>query len=191
MLHKHEHSCYSSALQEKKNHLYICLHTVCSDTLSGHTGPSWSEVQKSYVADMLTMRRLLLHLWCPCAASINRQRPESLLACHHLSRLTPSLTSYRMKSSTLQCAAGEGRAWQIRGSPALEEIPAKLTAKGMWGPEKGMGDLRKPPRCALAAGKGAGSTCRGSMHPTACYQGASARGLRGVFCVLYLCTGLP
>lgn len=129
----------------KKNLLYICLHSLCSDIWSGHAAPHWSEIQKSYAADTLSMRGLLLHSWHPCAACINRQGTESQLTYLHLSSLTPSSTANRLKPSTLQCSAGEGRWRDVRGSVAGEGVPAELASKGTWSPGKGTGDLQKPP----------------------------------------------
>ena len=140
---------------------------------------------------MLSTRGLLLHSWRPCAAHISRQRTESQLTYHHLSALTPSSTSNRLKPSTLQCVACKGRMREVGGSPAQGGAPAELAAKVMWDPEKGTGDAQKPLSCTLAAGRRPGSTCRGCMCPAACKQGGSAQGLHGDFGVLYHCTNLP
>lgn len=79
------------------------------------------------------------------------------------------------------------------GSLARDGVPVKLAAKGMWGPEKGTGDLEKSLSCTLATGRGPGGMCRGIVHPAACSREAAHGGYMEtlVFCpAVQTCLGL-
>lgn len=145
-----------------------------------------AKYKRSYTAETRSMRVLLLHSWRSCAARINRQRTESQLTYCHLSMLTPSSTSNRLKP-ILQGAAGKGRAQEVRGSSAWERAPSELAAKGTWAPGRGGGDLWKPPSFTLAAGRGAGSTCRGE-YASCCLQaeGQHTGVMWGLWCFVQL-----